>query len=170
MIELGEVRGVDLPLREAGRLVVAGDHEGKPALRAFPTMVDLGDGELLVGYDLSRDHHATPPMGFMTTRSFDDGKTWSESFALCAMPGYHVTGCLGLMKCPDGSLMCNLARAYYPAWRQHQSVSLSEAPCRPGHGSRSAKGAPEGSTTSSSAPGTRATTGLPWPIPWTYSP
>ena len=31
------------------------------------------------------------------------------------------------MKCPDGSLMCNLARAYYPAWRQHQSVSLSEA-------------------------------------------
>ena len=126
MIELGEVRGVDLPLREAGRVVVAGDHEGKPALRAFPTMVDLGDGELLVGYDLSRDHHATPPMGFMTTRSFDDGKTWSESFALCAMPGYHVTGCLGLMKCPDGSLMCNLARAYYPAWRQHQSVSLSE--------------------------------------------
>ena len=97
-------------------------------------MVDLGDGELLVGYDLSRDHHATPPMGFMTTRSFDEGKTWTESFALCAMPGYHVTGCtradevpgrLGLMKCPDGS-MCNLARAYYPAWRQHQSVSLSE--------------------------------------------
>ena len=127
MIELGEVRGVDLPLREAGRVVVAGDPGGKPALRAFPTMVDLGDGELLVGYDLSRDHHATPPMGFMTTRSFDDGKTWSESFALCAMPGYHVTGCLGLMKCPDGSLMCNLARAYYPAWRQHQSVSLSEA-------------------------------------------
>ena len=142
MIELGEVPGVDLPLREAGRVVVAGDHDAKPALRAFPTMVDLGDGELLVGYDLSRDHHATPPMGFMTTRSFDDGKTWSESFALCAIPGYHVTGCLGLMKCPDGSLMCNLARAYYPAWRQHQSVSLSEPHVDPGHGAVRRKGSP----------------------------
>ena len=161
MIELGEVRGVDLPLREAGRVVVAGDPGEKPALRAFPTMVDLGDGELLVGYDLSRDHHATPPMGFMTTRSFDDGKTWSESFALCAMPGYHVTGCLGLMKCPDGSLMCNLARGLLPGVAPAPIGLAVGAPRRPGHGSRSAKGAPGGSTISSSAPGTRATTGLP---------
>ena len=126
VIKLGDVKGVDLPVREVERVLVAGDTGGKPALRGFTTMVDLGDGEFLVGYSLARDHHATPPMGFMTTRSLDEGKTWGESFALGAFPGFNVTGCLGLMRCPDGSIMCNLAKTYYPAWRQYQSVSLSE--------------------------------------------
>ena len=126
MIKLGDVEGVVCPVREMDRVVVAGDTGGKPALRAFPTMVDLDDGELLVGYDLARDHHATPPMAWMMTRSFDGGRTWGESFALCALPGYHVTGHLGFMKCPDGSIMCSVARAYYPSWRQFRSVSLAE--------------------------------------------
>ena len=92
LIKLGDVKGVESPVRVVERVVVAGDTGGKPALRAFPTMVDLGGGELLVGYDLSRDHHRTPPMAWMMTRSFDEGKTWGESFALCALPGYHLTG------------------------------------------------------------------------------
>ena len=58
MIELGSIEGVVCPIREVDRVVVAGDSGGKPALRAFPTMVDLDNGELLVGYDLARDHHA----------------------------------------------------------------------------------------------------------------
>ena len=126
MIKLGDVKGAESPVREVDRVIVAGDTGGKPALRAFPTMVDLGGGELLVGYDLSRDHHATPPMAWMMTRSFDEGRTWGESFALSALPGYQMTGNLGFMKCPDGSIMCALARCYYPAWRQHQRVSLEE--------------------------------------------
>ena len=126
MIELGDVKGVECPVRVVERVVVAGDTGGKPALRAFPTMVDLGDGELLVSYDLSRDHQATPPMGLMMTRSFDEGRTWGESFAACALPGYQITGNLGFMKCPDGSIMSVMARCYYPAWRQYQTVSLSE--------------------------------------------
>ena len=126
MVKLGDVKEIDCPVREVERVVVAGDTGGKPALRGFPTMVDLGDGELLVGYDLCRDHHVTAPMGWMMTRSFDEGKTWGESFALCALPGYQVTGDLGFMKCPDGSIMCVLARCYWPSWRQFPSVSLAE--------------------------------------------
>ena len=75
MIRLGDVDGVESPVREVERVVVAGDTGGKPALRAFPTTVDLGDGEVLVGYDLSRDHHNTTAMGWMMTRSFDEGRT-----------------------------------------------------------------------------------------------
>ena len=126
MIELGSVNGAESPVRVVERLVVAGDTGGRPALRGFTTMVDLGDGEFLVGYDLCRDHHFTTPMGLMMTRSFDEGRTWGESFAVCALPGYQLTGNLGFMKCPDGSIMCVMARCYWPSWRQFRSVSLSE--------------------------------------------
>jgi len=115
--------------RVVERTVICGG-EDRIAFRAFPTMVNFGDGGLLVGYDLARDHHVTPPMGLMTTRSLDAGRTWEEPFALCALPGYNVTGNLGLMKCPDGSLMCKLARYYYPGWRHHGRVSCE----RPGTG------------------------------------
>lgn len=119
------LRECDL-FRALDRVVVAGGSPGRVALRAFPTLVNFGNGELLVGYDLSRDHHLTPPMGFMLTRSRDGGRTWTESFALCALPGYHVTGNLGLMKCPDGSVLCALVRAYYPGWRQYKRVSCEQ--------------------------------------------
>lgn len=124
MIELGGVKGVESPVSVVERILVAGDTGGKPALRGFPSMVEFEDGEFLVGYDLCRDHHVTTPMSWMITRSFDEGKTWGESFAVCSLPGYQLTGNLGLMKCPDGSIMGVMARCYWPSWRQFTSVSL----------------------------------------------
>lgn len=42
--------------RVVGEVIVVGG-TGKIAFRAFPTMANLGNGELLVAYYLGRDHH-----------------------------------------------------------------------------------------------------------------
>ena len=106
-------------------VTIAGGTE-KKAFRAFPTLVNFGDGELLVGYYLGRDHHVTPPASFMLTRSLDGGRTWGESFPFCALPGYNITGNLGLMKHPDGSIVCKFARYHYPGWRRYKEASLEK--------------------------------------------
>jgi len=120
-----ELRECDA-FRVVDQVIVAGGTD-KVAFRAFPTLANFGGGELLIGYYLGRDHHVTPPASFVLTRSMDGGRTWGESFPFGALPGYNVTGNLGLLKLPDESVLCKFARYYYPGWRRYRDVSLEKS-------------------------------------------
>ena len=161
MIELGEVRGVDLPLREAGRLVVAGDHEAEACPEGVPDDGRPWRRRAPRGLRPLQGPPRHPAHGFHDyeiVRRRQDLERVVRPLRHAGLPRHrvprtdevpgrqpHVQSCQGLLP------------RVAPA-----PVGLAVGgPRRPGYGSRSAKGAPEGSTTSSSAPGTRATTGLP---------
>ena len=68
--------------------------------RAFPTATRLPNGELLVGFRVGTDHHQTMDGAFYTTRSADNGRTWTTPVCLSSEPGWDI--CSNIGQYPDG--------------------------------------------------------------------
>ncbi len=68
--------------------------------RAFPTGVRLPNDDILIGFRVARDHWMTADDAFYTSRSTDEGRTWSTPVAVAALPGWGVNGVIG--QYPDG--------------------------------------------------------------------
>jgi hypothetical protein len=106
------------------KVVVAGG--GAARSRALAGVVQVGDGELLVGYREGSDHLATDDGVVMTTRSADGGRTWEQPVEAWAKPGWDCAGGRSITQTPDGDLVMFVLQAkrsggaaeahVYPTW------------------------------------------------------
>ena len=96
------------------RVLIAGGPE--PLSRALAGVQLLPNGSLLVGYRLASRH----PVGghdmiddgaVVTTRSLDDGRTWSEPRPVAALPGWDCSGGNRMVQTPEGDLVMFVMRA-----------------------------------------------------------
>lgn len=98
----------DAPIEIVDRVVIAGGPARRQ--RGTPTMVQLPNGDLLLGYRLGVGRDRMPNGVLMLTRSADEGRTWDEPIPFYAMPGWDCCGLSGLRLLPDGSLILFAAR------------------------------------------------------------
>lgn len=89
-------------LREVRRFTVAA---GEPRHRAFPGLLRLSSGELLVTYREGSDHWRTDDGAVKITRSVDDGVSWSDPEPFFAQPGWGCCAHHGGQQLSDGRIL-----------------------------------------------------------------
>jgi hypothetical protein len=73
--------------------------------RAFPGLLRLRSGELLLTYREGSDHWKTDDAVLQATRSKDDGETWSEPVTLLSEAGWGFSAHHGPTQLADGSVL-----------------------------------------------------------------
>ena len=73
--------------------------------RAFPGLVRLEDGTLLLSYREGSDHWRTDDAVLKVTRSTDDGATWSEPSTILEESGWGFSAHHGPSQLSDGSIL-----------------------------------------------------------------
>ena len=78
---------------------------GSARHRAFPGLLRLGDGVLVILYREGSDHWVTDDSVLRLTRSEDDGKTWTEPRTLLQEQGWGFAAHHGPCLLSDGSIL-----------------------------------------------------------------
>ncbi len=96
------------PIQVRDRVVVAGGPKGRH--RAWPALEMAANGDLLVAYAESDDHHRTNDGALMLARSIDGGRTWPFRKAVAAEPGWDVYTNHGMTRLSEGKLLLHVVR------------------------------------------------------------
>lgn len=91
-----------LHVREIRRFTIA---EGKPRHRAFPGILRLSSGEILVTFREGSDHWRTDDGVVQIVRSSDRGVSWSEPELLFSEPGWGCSAHHGPNQLSDGRIL-----------------------------------------------------------------
>ena len=78
---------------------------GPPRHRAFPAIVKLQNGDLLVAYREGTDHWYVKDGIVRTVSSSDNGKTWSEPQTVWEVPEHNLGTHNGMKQLADGALL-----------------------------------------------------------------
>jgi len=78
---------------------------GPPRHRAFPGLLRLDDGTLLVMYREGSDHWVTDDAVVRATRSTDGGVTWSDPVTMLEEEGWGFSAHHGPLQLSDGSIL-----------------------------------------------------------------
>jgi hypothetical protein len=78
--------------------------------RAWPGLTTTTDGDLILAYKESKDHHRTDDAVLLVARSHDGGRSWPDKQVIAAEPGWRSYTNHSLTRLSDGSLRLNLIR------------------------------------------------------------
>lgn len=125
-----------IQLKILSRIVIAGGNE--PRSRALAGLQLLDNGELLVGYRYASnhpvgDHEKIDDGTVLTTRSTDNGYTWSVPQAVAAIPGWDCAGGNRMIQTPDGHLMMFVFQAQRANRRHPESHVYPTSSIDSGH-------------------------------------
>ncbi len=100
------------PVRVVDDVLVAGGEERWH--RAWPALESTSDGDLVVAYKESPDHHITDQGVLYVARSHDGGRTWPDRRPIAARPGWGSCTHHGMTRLTDGSLLLCVAQGRHP--------------------------------------------------------
>ena len=98
----------DAPVQVHDQVVIAGGPRGRH--RAWPALEMASNGDLLVAYAESDDHHRTNDGALMLARSIDGGRTWPFRKAVAAEPSWDLYTNHGMTRLSDGTLLLHVVR------------------------------------------------------------
>ena len=81
--------------------------------RGWPGLTTTREGELVLTYKESTDHHRTDDGVLLVARSLDGGQSWTEKRVIAAEPGWRSYTNHSLTRLSDGSLRLNLIRGQH---------------------------------------------------------
>ena len=81
--------------------------------RAWPGLTSTTDGELVLTYKESKDHHRTDDGVLLVARSSDGGQSWAEKRVIAAEAGWRSYTNHSLTRLSDGALLLNLIRGQH---------------------------------------------------------
>ena len=98
----------DAPVQLKDQVIIAGGPKSRH--RAWPALEIASNGDLLVAYAESDDHHRTNDGALVLARSIDGGRTWPFSKAVAAEPGWDLYTNHGMTRLTDGTLLLHVVR------------------------------------------------------------